>query len=147
MPIVQQFVGKYVIWYEAGFVVRIMLTERIRDNATLTVRNPKLIVNTDVRLMWKGDDNASLDIDFKNNTSHVYYSSDTLGNIDTEVPVDVFTAFKNLVNASPVNASPVNASPVNASPVTNSSGGRRRNRRKTNRKRKTHHKRKTHSRR
>jgi len=137
MPIVQERVGNYTIMYEAGFVVRIVLAQRIRDVGSLTVRNPRLAVNTDVRLMWEGDDNASLDIDFKNNTSHVYYSSDTVGNINTEVPVDVFNAFKNLVNASP----------VNASPVTNSSGGRRRNRRKTNRKRKTHHKRKTHSRR
>jgi len=132
MPIVQEMVGDYTIMYEAGFVVRINLAQRIGDVYSLTVRHPRLTVNTDVRLMWEGDDNASLDIDFKNNTSHVYYSSDTVGNIDTEVPVDVFTAFKNLVNASP---------------VTNSSGGRRRNRRKTNRKRKTHHKRKTHSRR
>jgi len=126
MPIVQEMVGDYTIMYEAGFVVRIVLAQRIRDVGSLTVRHPRLTVNTDVRLMWEGDDNASLDIDFKNNTSHVHYSSDTVGNIDTEVPVDVFTAFKNLVN---------------------SSGGRRRNRRKTNRKRKTHHKRKTHSRR
>ena len=132
MPIVQEMVGDYTIMYEAGFVVRIVLAQRIRDVGSLTVRHPRLAVNTDVRLMWEGDDNASLEIDFKNNTSHVYYSSDTVGNIDTEVPVDVFTAFKNLVNASP---------------VSNSSGGRRRNRRKTNRKRKTHHKRKTHSRR
>jgi hypothetical protein len=134
-------VGDYTIMYEPGFVLRLVLPQPTSTypigqmppsfgDPPLVIRNPELVENNDAVLMWRGNDGGTFKIeDMGNGKANIEYKPKTIHEYNkyTSAPVDVFTALKNLVNTN--------------------SGGRRRNRRKTNRKRKTHHKRKTHSRR
>jgi hypothetical protein len=134
-------VGEYTIMYEPGFVLRLVMPQPISSypigqtppgfgHPPLVIRNPELVENNDAVLMWRGNDGGTFKIeDIGDGKAHIEYKPKVFGepNKYTSAPIDVFTVLKNLVNTN--------------------SGGRRRNRRKTNRKRKTHHKRKTHSRR